>query len=435
MRKSKPSKRFVKYGKPELHPFAHHDFSRVVPAARSGGGSPARLSPAKSSKTAPAAKKRGLFGLFSPKKAGAEAAGGDKRSANSSANLSPSKLGRGVPDVENGKKVVAFANVGGRLDTSAFVSRTKQRLQFTGMLVEDVPVAKGSYGTIFLGKLGGQSGDVGALLKTATSRVGDPKDIPPRAALAIKVQVIGGAKDLESVEREARIHAFVARRAPLIVPKFYFSGYFGNTHAYVTVMEFVEGKGLCSAPPLGSRQFLTLEKMIGMLWRLRVFHGDLHCNNILVPKRGGFKIIDFGRAIVLPGSVAPKTAVDAMRPEVQDAMQAYAARVVAKRAQGGNAGYGVLRGYVPVPNKVQYADDVMALRVLYSRMDKIHKARLVPGASAPLAGRRANVPRGLPSAAVPRGAVESVRNLLREPLWPRARAMPKTPSRRSSKSS
>ena len=432
MRKSKPSKRFEAYAKPELHPFAHHNFSRVVPATRSGGSPPA-----KSSKAPLAPKRRGPFGLFSPKKAGAgaSAVGGDGRSSNASANLSPSKLGRGVPTVENGKKGAAFANAGGSRNPSVLVARTKQRLQFAGMVVEDVPVAKGSYGTIFIGKLGGQSGDAGAVLKTATSRVGDPKDIPPRAALAIKVQAIGDAKELENVEREARIHAFVARRAPLIAPKFYFSGYFGNTHSYVTVMEFVDGKGLCSAPPLGSRQFLTLEKMIGMLWRLRVFHGDLHCNNILVPKRGGFKIIDFGRAIVLPGSVAPKTAVDAMRPEVQDAMQAYAARVVAKRARGGDAGYGVLNRYVPVPDRVQYADDVHALRVLYSRMDKVHRARLRPGISAPLAGRKANVPPGLSNATVPRGPRESVRSRLLGPLWPRARGGPRTPSRRSSRSS
>ena len=430
MRKSKPSKRFVKYGKPELHPFAHHDFSRVVPAARSGERSPTRLSPVGSAKPTPA--KRRLLGLLPPKKGNATAA---KKSANLSANLSPSKLGRGVPPVANGEKSLSFANSRGGHAPSELIRRAKQRLQLAGVSVDDAPMAKGSYGTIFLGKLGGQSGDAGALLKTATSRVGDPKDVPPRAALAIKVQVVAGASDLRNVEREARIHAYVARRAPLIAPKFYFAGYFANTHTYVTVMEFVDGRGLCSTPALGSRQFLTLEKMIGMLWRLRVFHGDLHCGNILVPKRGGFKIIDFGRAVVLPGSIAPKTAVNAMRPEVQDAMQVYAARVVAKRARGGNAGYMVMNGYVPVPNRVQYADDVHALRVLYSRMDKVHRARLRPGVSAPRAGRAPNVPKSLASAAAPRGGAESARDMLREPLWPRARAGPRTPSRRSSKSS
>lgn len=427
--KNKPSKRFTEYAKPVVHPFAHHDFSRVVPAARSGGKSPPK---------AVLPKKCGLFGLLSPRKTGATAASArSKRSANLSTNLSPSKLGRGVPVVEKGKKSVALSNLGNLRNSGDLIGRTKQRLQFAGMLVDDVPMAKGSYGTIFLGKLDGQTGhhkveEVRAFLrKMSTSRVGDVKDIPQKATLAIKVQVVRDATDLKNVERESRIHSYVARRAPIIAPKFYFSGFFGDMRTYVTVMEFVDGKGLCSSPPLGSRQFLTLEKMIGMLWRLRVFHGDLHCNNILVPRRGGFKIIDFGRAIVLPGSVAPKTAVDAVRPEAQDAMQAYAARVVARRARDGNAGYGVLNRYAPVPNKVQYADDVMALRVLYSRMDKVHRARLRPGVSAPLAGKKPDVPKNLSNAAVPRGAKSSIKSRLLEPLWPRARA---SLSRRSSKS-
>ena len=431
MRAGKPSKRFTVYAKPEIHPFALHDFSRVVPLARSGGGSSAGKPPkgvAKSTTSPP--KKRRLFGMLPPKNSGT--GGAKKRSANGrSVDLSPSNLGRGVPVVENDKKSATLSDLGNLRNLGALVGRTKKRLQSEGMIIENSPMAKGSYGTIFAGKLDGQSGVRAFLGASATRRVGDPKELPPRSALAIKVQVIGDAMDLKNVEREARIHAFVSRRAPLIVPKFFFAGYFKETRTYVTMMEHIDGRGLCSSPAIGPRQFLTLEKMIGMLWRLRVFHGDLHCNNILVPRRGGFKIIDFGRAIVLPGSIAPKTATEAMRPEVQDAMQAYAARVVARRSREGNAGYGVLRGYVPVQDKVQYADDVHALRVLYSRMDAIHRARLRPGVSAPQAGRGVSAPR-LSAAAVPRGARSSVRSRLLEPLWPRARGA--GVARKSSKS-
>lgn len=265
----------------------------------------------------------------------------------------------------------------------SIVQRARAEISAAGVDLEPSAAGRGGYATVYRGVARDPRG-IALLMSRARDRVGDASSVPRGADVAVKIQAVA-PEEVRDVEREARVHAYVSARAPSLTPRLYAAGRLA-CGAYVTLMAFVPGETLCSMLPLRAPQFLAIERLVAALWRLRVFHADLHCNNIIFERRARrFRVIDFGRAIVLPAALAPRTVAQAVRPSTQRLLQDYADAVVASRARTSRGhGYAVLdRTYfAPLDGLAQYAGNVHALRTLFAGLPPRERERLRPGRSA-----------------------------------------------------
>ena len=243
--------------------------------------------------------------------------------------------------------------------------------------ISQTPFAKGAYGRLFIAKF--SKGYDASKLLSLNNIVGTPGGIPPGKNMALKIQKIRNVGDIRNCEREARVQLHVNTKAPTVSPKLYFSGYSKRLAAQVTIMEGVDGRPMARANHISAKQFLALEAQVIRMWMAGVVHADLHSNNIIIDSAGVPRIIDYGRAIVVPESLRPKVPIAASKRNFQDKLQKYTnAVVIGRRAK--NDDYAAFQGYLPT-NHAQYSSDVQALRRIFKDvLETGARKRLVEGA-------------------------------------------------------
>jgi predicted Ser/Thr protein kinase len=227
--------------------------------------------------------------------------------------------------------------------------------------ISQTPFAKGAYGRLFIAKF--SKGYDASKLLAMNNIVGNPGGIPSGKTLALKIQKIRNVDDIRNCEREARVQLHVNKKAPGVSPTLYFSGYSKRCAAQVTIMDGVDGRPMARANNISAKQFLKLEAQVIRLWMAGVVHADLHTNNIIIDSTGTPRIIDYGRAIVVPEGLRPKAPVAASKRNYQNRLQKYTNAVVIGRRLK-NDDYAAYQGYLPT-NHAQYSSDVQSLRRIF----------------------------------------------------------------------
>lgn len=399
-----------RYASPQKHDSRYHDYSRVVDVSRRGKPRVAplpRISESSSSKrpasshaasrresSLPIAKRRtGFVGRVVGALTGKRPIVASSRKAPAQSPIcraEPKKAGNSAlrAVVASASAKVKRTEVGNAhflvsRNPKALVDRTIRDISDAGVEVYPMPVGKGSYGTVFEGELKSAS-DFASLARSGkfVHRTGSISTVGKNDDLAIKIQVVHRASQIQELERESRVHMYVTKKARSIAPVFHVAGFMPDNWTYVTITSLVAGRSLC---PLVDKKFtaagfLKVERAIQTLWGIGVLHCDLHCNNIMVDENGNVKIIDFGRSIILPPDLRPKKVRDALDNEYQTRLQEFANDVLRNRVIGGNGNYGVVNktspgGWKVMSDKFQYSDNVQALRVLWKKLPESERRR------------------------------------------------------------
>ena len=259
-------------------------------------------------------------------------------------------------------------------DSPKFFEKVKT---LVGGDISTTPFAKGAYGRLFIAKF--PKGYDAAPLLALSNIVGDPGTIPKGETLALTIQKIRNVQDIENCTREARIQLHVNVKAPTVSPRLYFSGYSKKLAAQITIMSGVDGRPMARANHISAKQFLALEAHVIRLWMAGVVHADLHTNNIIIDSAGIPRIIDYGRAIVLPERLRPLKPINASKRNFQNKLQNYTNKVIIGRRSRDND-YAAFRGYLPT-DAAQYSSDVQALRRIFKNvLEAGARKRLMEGA-------------------------------------------------------
>ena len=273
-----------------------------------------------------------------------------------------------------------------------------------GFLFDFSKTSHGSYGTVVRAEWHPFRNNTSlSPLRDLLYKVGSPALIRKGVPLAIKIEDVRSEQKLPKVEREARIHAYVSSKDPGITSRFYFSGFVPSLWLYVSVTQFIEGHPLPNK--LSQAQFDTLENKLWRLWKLRIVHADLHSGNVLVDRRTrDLRIIDFGRAVIIPKSIAPTSSSQARNPAYQNELQRHVNGVIRGRLRRGNLAYGVeSRAGVLKPDLAQYAHNVQTLRHYYWRNRRAANASARPPAAKRSSSRRRTRGPPTPAPARPTG--------------------------------
>lgn len=180
------------------------------------------------------------------------------------------------------------------------------------------PVAEGTFGAVFA-----LASRPRALPPLAARVEGAPM---PARAIAVKLVRFDPRypsytwkEFLQENLHEAEAHAYLANKdtctrggcpgarlcSTAFTPKFYGAGVDPHAGVFVTFMEMLRGQTLHAwddGQAVPARLYVNIEKALATSWMLGVVHGDMHPGNIMLV-RGGVKIFDFGRAVLLPPSV------------------------------------------------------------------------------------------------------------------------------------
>lgn len=352
VRKKSPNKktsRFAAYPSPQSNDKAHHAYCRV-------------LSPTERVTY----DKRRLCGLLAPKKPVVLKKIPER-------NLDVENLAKDVPKALH-KGYALSDNHSAVFDSPNFFTKVKM---LVGGDLSQTPFAKGAYGRLFIAKF--SPGYDTAPLLGLNNIVGDPGTIPKGKTLALKIQKIRNVMDIRNCEREARIQLHVNNKAPTVSPRLYVSGYSKRYAAQITIMEGIDGRPMARANAISAKQFLALEANVIRLWVAGVVHADLHTNNIIIDSSGNPRIIDYGRAIVLPENLRPRKPIDASKRAFQNQLQAYTNKVIIGRRLKDDD-YAAFEGYLPT-NHAQYSSDVQALRRIFKDvLEQGARKRLMEGA-------------------------------------------------------
>ena len=236
-------------------------------------------------------------------------------------------------------------------------------------------IAKGSYGSVYKFKPSAKYVDY--LKRTVLPRskgvVGNLGKIPTNGPISvIKFQKTDGSAQKEAIRQEIAIHSKLSRSK--ISSKLYAAGFVGDIAWQIS--SYIDGKPMCDVA-ITADIFKKIEKAVFELWKHKVFHADLHCNNLMLTKDKDVVVIDFGRAIVLPDKYVPKKLTEFRDNKYQEKVQRYADSIITARSKlnGDYVGAAVnKKGEVkPV---VVYSNDVQALRVFYDKMNENEKKLL-----------------------------------------------------------
>lgn len=333
--KKSPAKksRFQNYPSPQSDSKAHHAYCRV-------------LSPTEKITFT----KRRLCGLRRPKSPITIPKTPER-------NLNVDALAKDVPKSLQ-KSYKLAENHGAAFDAPNFFTKAKLLVDAD---ISQTPFAKGAYGRLFIAKF--SKGYDASKLLAMNNIVGNPGGIPSGKTLALKIQKIRNVGDIKNCEREARVQLHVNNKAPGVSPTLYFSGYSKRYAAQVTVMDGVDGRPMARANHISAKQFLKLEAQVIRLWMAGVVHADLHTNNVIIDSTGTPRIIDYGRAIVLPERLRPKAPIAASKRNFQNTLQKYTNAVVIGRRRKDDD-YAAFQGYLPT-NHAQYSSNVQALRRIF----------------------------------------------------------------------
>lgn len=370
-----------RYASPDKDDAAHHEYCRVV-STKNGTKKVVYPSSSKKSPNLPSGAKSGKKGLVSKLRAALV-----RPSALPPVRVERKSPKSGLPGAPASGRVsaskVGRAPSAASLSPRALVDKTVRELNFAGLSVYPRPIGKGSYGSVFECDVSNLA-EFSAFARNGglVHRTGSPDSINENDDLAVKIQVVRNATELSNLERESRVHQHVSRFAKSVAPTFYFAGFSSSNWTYVTITSLVKGGSLC---PIAERRltaagFRKIERAVMNLWGVGVLHGDLHCNNIMVDSKGEVKIIDFGRAVVIPKDMRPKKISEALNRGFQARLQAHGNAEIRNRVQRGNANYFVMDksapgGWAVLNDKFQYSDDVQALRVLWKKLPDSEKRK------------------------------------------------------------
>jgi hypothetical protein len=396
-----------RYRSPEANARAHHQYCRVVDLK--GGGKKTVCSGSKSAKpklaSGPASASASASGARDEKRGFAaknRAAFGKKKTSSSAKKSVPKSNGSNANSStrlpgEAAIRRVTEKNIGNAhyLATRSpgmLVNRTIETMSNkAGIEVYPRMLGKGSYGAVFEGELK-SAVDFRAFVRAGgiVHRTGDASGITLDDDLAVKIQVVLHASELKNLERESRVHQHVTRFARSVAPVFHFAGFLPETRTYVTVTSLVGGGGsICSIADkkMTAMGFKKVEKAVMNLWGIGVLHGDLHCNNIMVDGKGNIKIIDFGRAIIIPKNARPSKVSEALNLCFQLRLREIGNEAIRRRVRAGNDDYYVMNktgpgGWKILDNKFQYSNDVQALRLLWKKLPEAEKRKFVAAQNA-----------------------------------------------------
>lgn len=228
-------------------------------------------------------------------------------------------------------------------------------------------VAKGSYGSVYKMKPNTKFVDYlkKVIIPRTTDFIGNVDRIPTNGSLAvIKFQQVKGSMQKEAILKEIAIHSSLSRSK--LSSKLYAAGFIGDIAWQIS--SYVDGNGMCDVK-ITADIFKKIEKVVFELWKHNIFHADLHCNNLMLTKKKDVVVIDFGRAIVLPKKLVPKTLTEFRNIKYQEKVQRYADSIITGRSKT-NVNY--VGATVDKKGKViplvVYSNDVHALRVFYDKM-------------------------------------------------------------------
>ena len=233
-------------------------------------------------------------------------------------------------------------------------------------------IAKGSYGTVY--KFRGSPKYTEYLKRVVLGRtnglVGNVAKIPTNGPFSvIKFQNAEKPAQKEAIKKEIAIHYKLSRSK--VSSTFYAAGFIGDISWQIS--SYIDGVPLCDVR-ITADIFKNIEKTVFELWKHKIFHADLHCNNMMLAKDKNIVVIDFGRAIVLPSKYAPKTLKEFRNVKYQEKVQKYADSIITARSKKNTDYLGAKitkRGSViPV---VIYSSNVQALRVFYDKMNESEK--------------------------------------------------------------
>ncbi|AGE52413.1 PBCV-specific basic adaptor domain-containing protein [Paramecium bursaria Chlorella virus CvsA1] len=236
-------------------------------------------------------------------------------------------------------------------------------------------VAKGSYGSVYKMKPNGKFVDYlkRVVLPRTTDYIGNVDRIPTDGTLAvIKFQETKGPAQKEAILKEIAIHSSLSRSK--ISSKLYAAGFIGDIAWQIS--SYVDGTGMCDVK-ITADIFKKIEKTVFELWKHNIFHADLHCNNLMITRKKDIVVIDFGRAIVLPKKLVPKTLTEFRNIKYQEKVQRYADSIITGRSKKNSNYVGATidkKGEV-IP-LVVYSNDVHALRVFYDKMSTEDKKQI-----------------------------------------------------------
>jgi len=236
-------------------------------------------------------------------------------------------------------------------------------------------VAKGSYGYVF--KFRPDAKYVDYLKTTVLPRskgvIGNLGKIPTNGPLSIiKFQKVDDPAQKEAIRHEIDIHYKLSRNK--ISSKLYAAGFVGNIAWQIS--SYIDGKPMCDVD-ITADIFKKIEKAVFELWKHNVFHADLHCNNMMITKDKDVVVIDFGRAIILPGKYVPKKLTEFRDTKYQEKVQRYANSIITGRSKTNENYVGAtINKKGEVKPVVVYSNDVQALRVFYDKMSESEKKLL-----------------------------------------------------------
>ena len=237
-------------------------------------------------------------------------------------------------------------------------------------------VAKGSYGSVF--KMYSNSAFKKYIqtnvVPKSKSVIGSADKLPTNGKMiALKLQIVPDNEHLKAIQVENKIHKKLWKTK--ITNIFYVGGLIGNI--FWQLSSYIDGVSMCKVQ-MNSAVFEKIEKSVYKLWKKRIFHADLHCNNLMLTDKGDVVIIDFGRAIILPEKLAPSTFEQFKKQVFQEKVQTYANKIITKRAKTQEHNY--VRAKVTKKYKVEpvvtYSDDVQALRVFFDKLPKTEQMKL-----------------------------------------------------------
>ena len=228
-------------------------------------------------------------------------------------------------------------------------------------------VAKGSYGSVYKFKSGVKYVEYlkKVIIPRTTDFIGDLGRIPTDGSLlVVKFQRTTNPMQKENVLKEVAIQSSLSRNK--ISSKLYAAGFIGDIAWQIS--SYVDGKPMCSVK-ITAGIFKKIERTVFELWKHNIFHADLHCNNLMLTKANDVVVIDFGRAIIIPASLVPKTLTEFRNTKYQEKVQKYADSIVTGRSKT-NQNYvrAALDKKGSVVPLVVYSNDVQALRVFYDKM-------------------------------------------------------------------
>jgi len=232
-------------------------------------------------------------------------------------------------------------------------------------------LSKGSYGSVYRLKAPPKYGEYlkRMVLSKSNYVVGNVDRIPTDGTFSvIKFQKMNKYKswEREALKREIAVQSQLSRSN--ITSKFYVAGFLGDICWQIT--SFIDGETLCKVD-ITADIFKKIEKVVFKLWKHKIYHADLHCNNLMLTKDGDVVIIDFGRSIVLPDKYAPDSITQFRNIKYQEKVQQYANSIISSRsAHNGNyIGLDLSRNKeIPV-----YSSNAHALRVFYNKMNASQK--------------------------------------------------------------